>query len=103
MQPAQPGFMEMMFPFVLVFFVLYFLVIRPNSKKMKLQEKFLSELKRGDQIITTGGIFGVIEGLNAEVATIVIEDGTKMKMLRKNIAGSQASILKIGEKAEVKK
>ncbi len=103
MQPAQPGFLEMMFPFVIIIVIFYFLILRPQSKRVKLQEKFLSELKRGDQIITTGGIFGTIEGLTPEIATIVLEDGTKMKMLRKNIAGSQASLLKVGEKTEVKK
>lgn len=103
MQPAQPGFLEMMFPFVIIIVIFYFLILRPQSKRVKLQEKFLSELKRGDQIITTGGIFGTIEGLTTDVATIVLEDGTKMKMLRKNIAGSQASLLKVGEKVEAKK
>jgi preprotein translocase subunit YajC len=93
LNPAQPSILEMMFPFLLILVVFYFFIIRPQSKRMKQQESFLKELKRGDAVVTQSGIFGVIDGLTDQVVTLDLGNGLKIKMLKRQIAGSQAAFL----------
>jgi len=57
--PSWMGFV----PFVLMFFVFYFLIIRPQARRQKDTQDFLSSLKKGDQVLTAGGIFGTIVGI----------------------------------------
>jgi preprotein translocase subunit YajC len=93
MQPAGPSFMDSV-PFLLAFFaIFYFMIIRPQSKRMKDQDKFLSGLKKGDQVVTNGGLIGTIDSLNDRLATIEIADGVKVKVLRKQIAASAIAVL----------
>jgi preprotein translocase subunit YajC len=66
--------------------VLYFFFILPNSKKAKKQKLFLSELKKGDKIVTTGGIHGKITELKDLTATIDLGNGNKMKINRAAIS-----------------
>ena len=70
--------------------VLYFFFILPNSKKVKKQKQFLSELKKGDKIVTTGGIHGKIVELKDLTAIIDLGSGAKMKINRGAIS-SEAS------------
>jgi preprotein translocase subunit YajC len=100
MQPAQPSTMEMLLPFVFIFVIFYFLIIRPQGKKLKEHEKFVSDLKRGDAIVTNSGILGIIDGLADQVVTLEIASGVKIKLLRKQIAGLQASLLKTDSKKD---
>ena len=87
--PAGPNTFEMFIPFIFIFVIFYFLIIRPQSKKAKEQSSFVSALKRGDEIITTSGILGRIEGLSDQFVTLEIADGVRVKMLRTMIASSQ--------------
>lgn len=84
-----PSPMMQMVPFLFIFAVMYFLIIRPQAKRQKEQQKFLSELKRGDEVITSGGILGRIEGITEQFVTIEIADGVRVKMLRSQIATTQ--------------
>ena len=93
MNPAQPSTLEMLFPFLLILVVFYFFIIRPQSKRMKTQENFLKELKRGDSVVTQSGILGVIDGITEQVVTLDLGNGLKIKMLKRQIAGSQAAFL----------
>ncbi|MGE0633742.1 MAG: preprotein translocase subunit YajC [Pseudobdellovibrionaceae bacterium] len=88
--PGQPSSIEMFLPFIFMIGIFYFLVIRPQGKRQKTHAKFLDELKRGDSVITTTGIFGKIEGLAEKVATLEIADGVRIKILKTQIASSQA-------------
>lgn len=90
---AQPSTIEMLFPFIFIFVIFYFLIIRPQSKRMKTHDQFLTNLKRGDEVITSGGILGKVDGLTDQFVTLEISDGVKIKMLRKQVAASQASAL----------
>lgn len=87
--PAGPNTLEMFIPFIFIFVIFYFLIIRPQSKKQKEQLKFVTGLKRGDEIVTTSGILGRIEGLSDQFVTLEIADGVRVKMLRTMIASSQ--------------
>jgi preprotein translocase subunit YajC len=94
MQPAAtPSTLEMLLPFAAMFAIFYFLIIRPQSKKMKEHDKFVKELKRGDSVVTASGILGTIDGLTDHVVTLEIANGVKIKLLKKQIAGSQGNLL----------
>ena len=59
-----PGFGSMLLPFAAMFGVVYFLMIRPQQKKMKEQQEMLTQLKQGDEVVTTSGILGTIRGFD---------------------------------------
>lgn len=101
MNAAQPSTLEMLLPFIFMFAIFYFLVIRPQGKKMREQEKLISSLKRGDAVYTVSGILGTIDGMTDAIVTLEVANGVKIKMLRRQIAGSQASLEK-NAKPEVK-
>lgn len=73
-------------PLILIFVIFYFLLIRPQSKKAKEHKQMLENLKRGDKIITSGGIYGVIEAVEGEVLIIKIAENVKIKISRNAIA-----------------
>lgn len=103
MQPAQPSLIEMFAPMTLIIAIFYFLIIRPQSKKMKLHDSFIKDLKRGDEVVTSSGIFGKIDGLTESVATLEIANGVKIKILRKQVAGSAAVAAASATPTETKK
>ena len=82
----QPGFGSMLIPFLLMFAVLYFLMIRPQQKKAKEQQSMLSALKQGDEVITTSGIIGTVAGLTDKVVTLEIADNVKIKILKSQVS-----------------
>ena len=86
-------------PLILIFVIFYFFLIRPQQKKAKEHKKMVEELKRGDKVVTTGGIVGTVDRLiDNEKIEVEIADGVKVEILRTN--GIQALIT---NKAEVKK
>ena len=89
-QAAGPSMWESLFPFALIFVVFYFVLIRPQQRRGKEQEATRAALKRGDSVLTTGGILGTIEGLTDSVVTLQIANGVKIKVLKSYIAGPAA-------------
>lgn len=83
-------------PLILIFGVFYFLLIRPQQKKAKEQQVFLKNLKKGDDVVTTGGLYGAITGLTDTIVTLEIADKLRVKISRQHILGSAASV-KSGE------
>ena len=77
-------------PLVLIFIVFYFLLIRPQQKKAKEHQNYLSNLKKGDKVITGGGIHGQITGITDSVVTLEIAENVRIKVNRAAIAGSAA-------------
>lgn len=74
--------------FGLLFAIMYLLLIRPQRKKQKEHNKLLSELKKGDKVVTTGGMFGVIFAIDEEKSRIVLKVGEmKLEFLKSSIAG----------------
>lgn len=67
----------------------YFFMIRPQSSRRKQQEKLLSDLKPGDQIITTAGIYGEVDSVDQDSVVIRVEGGTKIRVARQAIAGKR--------------
>jgi preprotein translocase subunit YajC len=99
---AGGAFGQMLIPMILVFGVMYFLVMRPQMKKQKETQKMLSELKKGDDVVTTGGIIGRISGMKDEEVTLQIQEGVRVRILRSAIVGRHTQ--KTGEppKADAK-
>ena len=71
---------------VLIFVIFYFLMIRPQRKRIKEHEKLVQELKKGDQVITAGGIYGTIESLSDDSIVIKIESGGSLRVARNSVA-----------------
>jgi preprotein translocase subunit YajC len=67
--------------------IMYFLVIRPQSKKAKEHQKMLSELKKGDDVSTQGGIIGKISGMKDGEVTLQLQEGVRVRVLRSAITG----------------
>lgn len=85
----QPGSSYMtILMFVLIFVIFYFFIIRPQNKKQKETEKMINALKKGDKVITIGGIHGEVSAVRENEKTIVIkvEDGTKIEFSRSAIS-----------------
>lgn len=84
--PPRPSALEQFFPFILIGLIFYFLLIRPQQKKFKHQQNFLSKLKRGDEVITSSGIFGRIEGLTDQFVILEVADSVRIRVLKSKIA-----------------
>ncbi|MDP2734098.1 MAG: preprotein translocase subunit YajC [Hoeflea sp.] len=82
-----PDLIVQFLPFVLIFVIMYFLIIRPQRTQMKKREEMLKNVRRGDQVVTGGGVIGkvtkVIDDAELEVE---IADGVKVRLLRSLIA-----------------
>ena len=76
----------MIVPFAAMFAVVYFLMIRPQQKKMKEQQSMLSQLKPGDEVVTTSGILGKITQLSDKIVTIEVADKVRIRVLRSQIS-----------------
>ena len=63
----------------------YFLMIRPQQKRSKQQKELMENLKKGDKVITAGGIFGVIDGVDEETLIIKLESGATMRVLKNSV------------------
>jgi preprotein translocase subunit YajC len=70
-----------------MFVVFYFLLIWPQQKKAKAHRQVLSNLKKGDEIVTSGGLYGTITGITDTVITLEIAEKVRIKVARSSIAG----------------
>ncbi len=74
-------------PFILIFVIMYFLLIRPQQKKMKEHQAMVSALRRGDQVVTQGGIIGKVLKVKEDgEAEVEIAEGVKVRVLKATIA-----------------
>ena len=74
-------------PIIAIGLVFYFLVIAPANKQRKKQQEMLSALKKGDQVLTTGGIYGTIQGVEPDAVYLRIADNVRVKVARSAISG----------------
>ena len=75
-----------MIPIVLMIVMFYFLLIRPQMKARKDQDRLMSNLKSGDEIVTTAGILGTVTNVKEKTVTVRIADSVKVEMLKSAIA-----------------
>jgi preprotein translocase subunit YajC len=83
---AKPSMLEQMFPMLILFGVLYFLILRPQAKRARSQEDFITKIKVGDNVITSGGLLGKIQGITEKFVTLEISEGVRVKMLKSQLA-----------------
>jgi preprotein translocase subunit YajC len=78
-------------PIILIFGVFYFLIIRPQQQRAKEHKKLLDDLKKGDAIITQGGIYGKVTNIADQVVTVEIADKVRVRIARSHVAGLASS------------
>jgi preprotein translocase subunit YajC len=74
-------------PIILMFAIFYFLLIRPQQKKAKEHRELLSAIKKGDKVVSNGGLHGVVTGITDDVVTMEIAPKVRVKVSRGSIAG----------------
>ena len=86
------GGLTQLLPMVFIFVIFYFLLIMPMRKKQKKTQEMLSKLKKGDEVITGGGLFGRVTALDDERGFVILQisDNTKVKVLRSAVSGLAA-------------
>jgi preprotein translocase subunit YajC len=85
--PKGPSVLEQLFPFVLIFIVFYFFLLRPRQMQIKKHSDFLGKLQRGDNVLTAGGIVGRVEGLTEKFVTLEVADDVRIRVLKGSITG----------------
>ncbi len=74
-------------PIVAIGLVFYFIVIAPANKQRKKTQEMLNSLKKGDRVVTSGGIYGTIQGVEADVVYLRIAENVKVKVARSAVSG----------------
>ena len=86
-QPAGPAsLITSMLPFIAIIGIFYFLIIRPQNKKRKETEKMLSALRKGDRVITIGGIHGTVQSVKDSTVIVKVDDNVKIEFLRSAVS-----------------
>jgi preprotein translocase subunit YajC len=88
-QPAarpQGSFLTAMIPFILVFVIFYFLLIRPQRMKQKKHQEMVELLKPGDKVITAGGIHGTVMGVQKDRIELKVASNVKIDIAKNSIA-----------------
>ncbi len=78
--------MSLLLMFGLIIAVMYFFMIRPQQKREKQRQKMISELKKGDKVLTSSGIFGTIWGIKDNVIVLKVDEDVKMEFLKTAIS-----------------
>ena len=88
-ETAQGGGLAAMLPFIVIMLIVYFLMIRPNTKRQKEKQNMIQSLKKGDKVITIGGIHGTISGIKQKGKVLVLNLGKNLDVSinRTSIAG----------------
>lgn len=85
-QAQQPGILEALLPFIILFVVFYFLLIRPQQKRVKEHKKMVEALAKGDEVITQGGVYGRIAEVSENHVELEIAEGVMVKVQRQSVA-----------------
>jgi preprotein translocase subunit YajC len=88
---ASDGILQFVILFVPLFVIWYFLVIMPQQRQRKKTQEMLSNLKTGDRVLTTGGVYGTIVSFRDEVVQLQIASQVKIDVARAAITGLQAT------------
>ena len=86
---AGGGSTGMIIWMVLLFALMYFMLIRPQKKQRDQHQKLVESLKRGDRVVTSGGLLGTIYGITENTVIIEVTDGVKVKIQKSHVSGLQ--------------
>lgn len=79
---GEPNPIASLLPFVLMFLVLYLLILRPQMRKQRNQQRMIDELEKNDEIVTSGGIHGTILNIKDDILVVKIADNVKIEVSR---------------------
>ncbi|OJF75595.1 MAG: preprotein translocase subunit YajC [Treponema sp. CETP13] len=103
-QSSQQGMLMTILPFLLIFVIFYFFLIRPQNKKQKQTEKMISAIKKGDKITTIGGIHGVVSSTKEKTIIVKVDDNCKLEFSRTAVASvdnpKKETVESVGKKAK---
>jgi preprotein translocase subunit YajC len=94
------GQINMLIPFIAMFAIFYFLLIRPQQKKQRELRQMLQNLKRGDRVITSGGIYGTIVKIRNDIVHLEVADQVRLRINKSAIADMVAEADKVFEEVE---
>ena len=87
--PSQPSGLTLFLPLIVIMVIFYLLMILPAQRRQKKVTEMLKNLKNGDKVITNGGIYGTIVGVEGDAVQLRIADQVRIKVSRQAIAGMQ--------------
>lgn len=87
---AQSAFASFL-PLIIIFAIFYFLLIRPQQKRAKQHKEMMAALKKGDKVMTSGGIYGVVDSVSERTVILKIAEETKVKFGKANIAAIRST------------
>lgn len=90
--PPNGSIITSMLPLVLIFFIFWFLVVRPQAKQAQQHKAFLNALKVGDEVITAGGLFGKVVGIEDNALMIEISRGTRVRVARQQVQPAHSAL-----------
>ncbi|MGD8395025.1 MAG: preprotein translocase subunit YajC [Candidatus Eiseniibacteriota bacterium] len=89
---SQPStLIQVVMPFVFIFVIFYFLLIRPQVKKQKALSAMIANLKKGDRVVTNGGICGVVVGTKEDAIVLKVAENTKIEVVKSAVASLRGS------------
>jgi preprotein translocase subunit YajC len=86
-EPSAAGGMVQLAPLLLIMVVFYFLLIRPQQKRLKAHKAMVQGMKKGDKVVTAGGIIGTVAEVSDDEIKVEIAEGTKVRVKRDTITG----------------
>ena len=89
-QGGPGGGLMTFLPFIAIIAIFYFLIIRPQNKKQKETKKMLEALKKGDRVVTIGGIHGTIQTVREQSVIVRVDDNTKIEFSRSAVSSVSA-------------
>ncbi|XBQ15205.1 MAG: preprotein translocase subunit YajC [Oceanicaulis sp.] len=89
-------------PFLLIFVVFYFLLIRPQQQRMKKHREMIDSLRRGDEVVTQGGVIGKVTKVTDTEATVEIAEGVRVKVVKPTITEVRTRTEPANDKSEPK-
>jgi preprotein translocase subunit YajC len=96
--PGAGSFVTSLIPFAAIIGIFYFLIIRPQNKKQKETKRMLDSVKKGDKVVTIGGLHGVIQSVKEQSVIVKVDDNVKLEFNRSAISSIESAAKE--EKAE---
>lgn len=97
--PQEPGAMANLVPLVLIFFIFYLFIIRPKQREIKEHNEMINAVKKGDEIVTGGGIIGKVKKVEDTIVEIEIAADTIIKVMRSTITRNNTAIKRVEKEA----
>jgi len=91
-------FLIQILPFLLIFVIMYFLIIRPQQRRLKDHREMVAALRRGDTVVTGGGLIGKVTKADDDELQVEIAQGVKVKVIRSSITEVRAKNQPVGSK-----